>query len=90
MSVSSDYFLPGFRFGSARSRSTAQLVGTNEKDTTCTRLERARWIQVGLGAIALGLYTLLTATSDAVWPVLIGPFVLLGIARLMGLRSLWK
>ena len=90
MNVSSEYFHPGFRFGSERSRPTAQLVGINEKGATDIRLERARWTQVGLGAIALGLYTLLTATSGAIWPVLIGPFVLLGIARLMGLRSLWR
>ncbi len=90
MSVARENILPSFQLGMERDRSTAASAEADEKESPDIRLEKARWTQVGLGAIALGLYMLLTATSDAIWPVLFGPFMLLGIARLMGLRSLWK
>ena len=48
------------------------------------------WISVGLGAVALGLYLVLAATTESLWPVVVGPFFLVGVARLMGLRSLWS
>ena len=52
--------------------------------------EAAKWGHVALGAVALGLYLVLAATAEVPWPVMIGPFVLFGVARLMGLRSIWR
>ena len=52
--------------------------------------ERINWTQVWLGGIALGLFTLLIAVSAQPWLVVTGPFMLVGVSRLMGLRSLWK
>jgi len=46
------------------------------------------WISVGLGAVALCL--LLAATLESPWPILLGPFLLVGVARLMRLRSPWS
>ena len=52
-------------------------------------LSGGSWTWIGLGAVALAFYLFLAATSQSEWPVLVGPFVLVGSARLMGLRSLW-
>jgi len=90
MSVSSEYFLSDIQPGTGHDHSSVSTLETDEKESPASRLESGRWDQVVLGAIALGLYMLLAATSEAIWPVLLGPFVLLGVARLMGLRSLWK
>lgn len=46
------------------------------------------WISVGFGAAALCL--LLVATLESLWPILLGPFLLVGAARLMGLRYPWS
>ena len=89
MSVSSEYLLPDNQPGATNDQPIAPLLETDEQKSSESRLEGGRWDQVVLGAIALGLYMLLAATSEAIWPVLLAPFVLLGIARLMGLRSLW-
>ena len=82
MSVPSEYFAPKFRPGAGVRRRT--------EPSAERQLETARWTHVGLGAIALGLYLLFAATAKALWPVLLGPFVLVVVARLMGVRSLWK
>lgn len=56
------------------------------------RIEKGRsaWIRAGLGAVALGLYLVFAATAESMWPVLLGPFFLVGTASLMGLRPLWR
>ena len=46
------------------------------------------WISVGLGAIALCL--LFAVTTESLWPLVLGPFLLVGAARVMGLRSPWS
>jgi len=90
MSVSSEYLPSKNQPGTAPYQSSVSMLETDEKESPESRLESGQWDQVVLGAIALGLYMLLAATSEAIWPVLLGPFMLLGIARLMGLQSLWK
>lgn len=45
------------------------------------------WITVGLGVVAL--CSLLAATTESLWPLMLGPLFLAGAARLMGLRSPW-
>ena len=90
MSVSSEYLDPKLQLDTGFKWLSGASAEDHETDAPDGGLERARWNQVGLGAIALGLYMLLIVASQSIWPVLLGPFVLLGMARLMGLRSLWN
>jgi tetratricopeptide (TPR) repeat protein len=76
MSVTTDYFRSGIRAG----HSGMSGIGK----------EAAKWGNVALGAIALAFYLVLAGIAQVPWPVLVGPFVLIGIARLMGLRSIWR
>lgn len=52
------------------------------------RLEKARWKMVALGAIALYLFFIVVLFWGPVWLVVVGPFVLLILGRLMGIRPL--
>lgn len=48
------------------------------------------WLNIGLGALVLGSYLVIAASIGSPWMVLIGPFVLLGSSRVMGLRPIWR
>lgn len=77
MNTSNEEVMTGLQLSLGRSRT----AGIGE--------DTVKWTQVWLGGIALGLFTLLIAISAQSWLVVTGPFMLLGISRLMGLRSLW-
>ena len=82
MSASSEYLVSELSFQSS--------VEKAEYGVSEGKAASVKWTQVWLGAIALSLFLLLVVTTEPVWLVLIGPFLVIGVSRLMGLESLWK
>ena len=90
MAVSVEYLVSTFRSRAARPRLTRAESESTRIESSETRLERARWELVALGAGALYLFFVTTLFWSPVWLLVFTPFVLLGVGRLTGLRSLWS
>ena len=80
---------PKVQFKVGRNLLTDLTKESNSNDTAEVSLERIRWKPVVLGATTLSLFTVALAFGP-VWLVLFGPFALIGLVRMMGIRSLWR
>ncbi len=90
MAVSVEYFVSKLDPRVASQRPSHVTNESRRTASSGTPLEIARWELVALGAGALYLFLITTVFWSPVWLLVFAPFVLLGVGRLMGLRSLWN
>ncbi len=90
MAVSVEYLVSTLRPRAAPPRLTPVESESTRIESSEAPLERARWELVALGAGALYLFFVTALFWSPVWLLVFTPFVLLGVGRLMGLRSLWN
>ena len=88
MSTSSHREIPEIHY--AVDRTGLESAGRESEVATSAQGDPgAGWAPVVVGALLLHLFIVVAVMWGGAWLVLVAPAVLIGLARYMGLRSLW-
>ncbi len=89
MSSLNENLIPRIKFNVGRSPLTDIYNETSRDESADVSLEKVRWKLVVLGAATLAMF-LAALTFGPLWLVVLGPFVLIGLVRTIGIRSIWR